>query len=88
MCEWNFKISVFLKFWTYFFFQGDVESRLLASLINGVHKAYYFASLVNPKENVIPDEHIEVMYKIVYVGAFNVGIQALLLLQKVDHSDR
>ncbi|CAH0390121.1 unnamed protein product [Bemisia tabaci] len=68
--------------------EGDVESRLLASLINGVHKAYYFASLVNPKENVIPDEHIEVMYKIVYVGAFNVGIQALLLLQKVDHSDR
>lgn len=67
--------------------QGDIDSRLMGALLVGVNRAFPFAR-VNKKEPVIPEEHIDTMFKVVHFAPFKISLQALALLMQITNNDR
>ncbi|CAI2161374.1 19917_t:CDS:10 [Funneliformis geosporum] len=64
-------------------FEDAVDSKMIAALLTGVNRAYKFAQV----DNTVFEKHLDVLYRITYVGTFNISIQALMLIFQVS-SDR
>ncbi|CAG8523655.1 382_t:CDS:10, partial [Funneliformis caledonium] len=64
-------------------FEDAVDSKMIAALLTGVNRAYKFAQV----DNAVFEKHLDVLYRITYVGTFNISIQALMLIFQVS-SDR
>jgi len=58
---------------------GEIEGKILNSLLTGVNRAFPYASLSDETYN----EHFDILFKIVHVSTFNKAMQALLLLFQV-----
>ncbi|XP_065202872.1 CCAAT/enhancer-binding protein zeta [Planococcus citri] len=67
---------------------GDIDSRLMGALLVGVNRAYPYASRGKSNEPIIPDEHVDTMYKVVHLAPFKIGLQALALLLQISNTDR
>lgn len=59
----------------------------MGALLVGVNRAYPYASRKS-NEPIIPDEHIDTMYKVVHLAPFKIGLQALALLLQISNNDR
>lgn len=56
-----------------------MESKLLSAIITGVNRAHPFAQV----EEALFDKHIDMLFKVLHIGTFNVSVQALMLLLQV-----
>lgn len=77
----NQLVAFYFRFFKEFVGRGKelLESRLLSALLSGVHRAYPFAKL----ESVAVDEHMDMLFKVIHVGAFGCAVQALMLVSQV-----
>lgn len=60
----------------------------MGALLVGVNRAYPYAVHRRKSESVIPEEHIDTMYKIVHLAPFKISLQALALLLQITNNDR
>jgi len=63
----------------HFYFQGDIDSKMMSALLNGVSRAFPFMK----GECSVVNEHINTVYKVVHLSRANVAIHALSLLYLV-----
>ncbi|RIA92621.1 CBF/Mak21 family-domain-containing protein [Glomus cerebriforme] len=61
-------------------FEDAVDSKMIAALLTGINRSYNFAQI----DNTVYEKHLDVLYRITYVGTFNISIQALMLIFKVS----
>ncbi|CAH1791855.1 unnamed protein product, partial [Owenia fusiformis] len=76
-------IKVYFSFFKYFVKKGEVDGKMLSSLLTGVNRAYPYAK--GGKLNI--DEELNTLYKVVHIVNFNTSIQALMLLYQVMDSN-
>ncbi|GLH04069.1 Uncharacterized protein GBIM_09855 [Gryllus bimaculatus] len=79
----NRLIEIYFSFFKASIKQGDVDKKLMSTLLVGVKRAFPFAN----KDSLKLKEHTETMYKIVHIANFNVAIHALYLLFQVSDLD-
>ncbi|CAB4492463.1 CBF-domain-containing protein [Rhizophagus irregularis] len=61
-------------------FEDAVDSKMIAALLTGINRAYNFAQI----NNTVYEKYLDVLYRITYVGTFNISIQALMLIYRVS----
>ncbi|CAG8472750.1 26787_t:CDS:10 [Racocetra persica] len=66
--------------------RGDiVDSKLVAAILTGVNRAYKFAKVDhNNKMTNRYKSRLDVLYRITYIGTFNISIQALMLIYQIS----
>ncbi|CAG8583319.1 4929_t:CDS:10 [Diversispora eburnea] len=57
-----------------------VNSKLVAALLTGVNRAYKFAQV----DHSVYEAHLNILYRITYIGTFNISIQALMLIYQAS----
>lgn len=62
---------------------AEKSSRLTAAILTGLNRAFPYASL----DDQIFHSHLNTLFRIVHTGAFNVSVQALVLIQHIVASD-
>ncbi|XP_046401294.1 CCAAT/enhancer-binding protein zeta [Ischnura elegans] len=78
-------IKLYFSFFKACVKKGELESKMMCSLLTGVRRAYPFAKL--KVDDVALVEHIQTVHKVVHLGSFNISVHALsLLLQVMDCS--
>nr|XP_016439598.1 PREDICTED: uncharacterized protein C4F10.09c isoform X2 [Nicotiana tabacum] len=60
----------------------EMDSRLLSALLTGVNRAFPFVS--SDKADDLIQAHTPVLFQLVHSSNFNVGVQALMLLDKIS----
>ncbi|CAI8586787.1 unnamed protein product [Vicia faba] len=66
--------------------QVEMDSRLLSALLTGVNRAFPFVSS-NEADDVV-DVQTPVLFQLVHSKNFNVGVQALMLLDKISSKNQ
>ncbi|RHZ74358.1 hypothetical protein Glove_225g52 [Diversispora epigaea] len=56
------------------------NSKLVAALLTGVNRAYKFTQV----DHSVFETHLNILYRITYIGTFNISIQALMLIYQVS----
>ncbi|KAK7389691.1 hypothetical protein VNO78_24949 [Psophocarpus tetragonolobus] len=64
----------------------ELDSRLLSALLTGVNRAFPFVS-VNEADDIV-DVQTPVLFHLVHSKNFNVGVQALMLLDKISSKNQ
>ena len=64
--------------------KGEIDSKLMGGLLNGVNKAFPIAKMAGMEFS----ESLDTLYKIVQLSLFNIGIQALSLLFQVTDAGK
>lgn len=75
-------IGIYFKFFKDSIDNTNVDSRMLGGLLTGVNRAYPYTT----SQDAITKDNVDTLFKLVYVGNFNVSIQALMLLYQVSGS--
>ena len=73
-------IEIYFKFFSESIENKNLDSRMLGGLLTGVNRSYPYTD----KLDGITDDNINTLFKLVYVGNFNVSVQALMLLYQVS----
>ncbi|CAK8538741.1 unnamed protein product [Lathyrus sativus] len=66
--------------------QVEMDSRLLSALLTGVNRAFPFVSS-NEADDIV-DVQTPVLFQLVHSKNFNVGVQALMLLDKISSKNQ
>ncbi|KAJ1306210.1 hypothetical protein OPQ81_010918 [Rhizoctonia solani] len=62
----------------------DSNTKLIAALITGIHRALPFAKT----DTSIFDKHMNTLFRITHSAPFNISIQALVLIEKVSSANK
>ncbi|TXG68195.1 hypothetical protein EZV62_003130 [Acer yangbiense] len=64
----------------------EMDSRLLSALLTGINRAFPYVS--SSEADDIIEVHTPMLFKLVHSNNFNVGVQALLLLDKISSKNQ
>ena len=73
-------IEIYFKFFRESIESKNLDSRMLGGLLTGVNRSYPYTA----ERDGITEENVNTLFKLVYIGNFNVSVQALMLLYQVS----